>query len=228
MSSPIGIQITNEHVAIVDESDAERLLKFRWWIDNGYAKTKVSGRVVQMAAMLMPKRSGYIIDHKNRNRLDSRRENLRWATAHQNSKNRSTHSNNTSGAKGVSFHVRRNKWVAYIRGPFGARHLGCFNTVEEASAVRRLAEMTEGNWSPDSTPTPEPSRIIPQRISRLNRSGHLGVSWNPRYKKWEVSIMVGGKGYYGGRFSDLELAAKECDKLRHRCKSPRQPMLSNP
>lgn len=53
-----------------------------------YATTEVDGKAVRMHHLLMGKRRGYDVDHKNRNSLDNRRENLRWATRGQNCANR--------------------------------------------------------------------------------------------------------------------------------------------
>lgn len=58
---------------------------------------------------------GLEVDHKNRNKLDNRIENLRLATREQNLANRAAHSNNTSGTKGVYFANSKCAWVAKIK-----------------------------------------------------------------------------------------------------------------
>jgi len=68
------------------------------------------------------------IDHINRNRADNRIENLRVCTASQNLMNRPKQSNNTSGYKGVARVSKSGKW----RATLGTKHLGCFDTPEEA------------------------------------------------------------------------------------------------
>lgn len=54
------------------------------------------------------------LDHINGNRADNRICNLRSATANENSRNRKTHRNNTSGYKGVTWYARARKWQASI------------------------------------------------------------------------------------------------------------------
>lgn len=202
--------------------DLHRVLQFKWHIVDGYAKTKINGKRVPMASLMMQERDGFVLDHKNRNRLDCRRQNLRWATSLQNARNRGNNSRNTSGARGVSFHVRRKKWVAHIGGLSRRRHLGCFESFEDAVAMRKIAESCEADYKVTAgNETPEVSTIVPQRSTpRKCRSGHPGVSWNPRYKKWEVKIMAQDGPKYGGRFSVLEDAVKACDNLRATCSRP--------
>jgi hypothetical protein len=37
-----------------------------------------------------------------------------------------------------------------------------------------------------------------------NLSGHKGVAWHNRNKKWQVQMRFAGKNYYVGQFSDLQ------------------------
>lgn len=77
---------------------------------------------------------GMDTDHKNRNRLDNRRSNLRTFSRSQNMSN-TMQKNNTSGYRGVSWHKQRNKWTsrAKINGEY--KSLGLFNSKEEAYKV---------------------------------------------------------------------------------------------
>ncbi len=43
-------------------------------------------------------------------------------------------------------------------------------------------------------------------ITSRNRSGHKGVHWNSRYRKWQADIRVAGKKRFLGRFDDIETA----------------------
>lgn len=72
------------------------------------------------------------IDHINGDKLDNRLCNLREATRPQNSRNRASQSNNTSGFKGAFWHKRDSKWVAQIRINGKKKHLGYFPTPEAA------------------------------------------------------------------------------------------------
>ena len=80
------------------------------------------------------------LDHINQNKSDNRLSNLREATRKQNMQNVSIHKHNSSGFKGVSWMASRNKWRAYIFISYTQRHLGTFNTLDEAVQARALAE----------------------------------------------------------------------------------------
>jgi len=78
------------------------------------------------------------IDHKNGNGLDNRRENLRSVSRAENQQNRrGLNANNTSGFIGVS--PEGNRWRATIRVSGHQRHLGYFDTAEEAAQARDFA-----------------------------------------------------------------------------------------
>lgn len=83
---------------------------------------------------------GYEIDHIDGDRANNRRTNLRLVTRQQNNMNCGDSKNSTSGIKGVSWHDERNKWRAYIMIDYRQKHLGLFDTKEEAKAARVAAE----------------------------------------------------------------------------------------
>lgn len=124
-------------------------------ISDGYLKVGIKGKNIfahRLAWVIFygewPNK-GFEIDHKNRNRTDNRIDNLRLVTRKQNSHNqdfreRVQHKNNTSGHVGVYYHKNNNRWVAYIRKDSKNKHLGSFNTKEEAILARNKAiEMHE-------------------------------------------------------------------------------------
>lgn len=84
------------------------------------------------------------IDHINHIRTDNRIVNLRKASNTENSRNASLGSNNTSGALGVWFEKRRNKWAVEIKVDRKKIHLGQFDNFEEAVAARKAAEVKYG------------------------------------------------------------------------------------
>lgn len=49
-----------------------------------------------------------------------------------------------------------------------------------------------------------------------NTSGHRNVYWFRQCKKWGVRIHVGGKGIFGGLFSNIEDAVAEAERMRQK------------
>lgn len=54
------------------------------------------------------------IDHKDRNKLNCRRDNLRYVTHTENNRNAGLRKNNISGIKGVCFQKRFNLWEVRV------------------------------------------------------------------------------------------------------------------
>jgi hypothetical protein len=73
------------------------------------------------------------VDHIDHNRVNNHISNLRWATNSENSMNKSKHKNNASGYIGVHYRKELNKFRALYSLNGKLKHIGCFNTAEEAS-----------------------------------------------------------------------------------------------
>lgn len=83
---------------------------------------------------------GYEPDHKNRNGLDNRRENLRLITISQNMHNRAVFKSNTSGMSGVHYNKGKKKWEASITINWKRIYLGSFKSKEDAIEMRSKVE----------------------------------------------------------------------------------------
>ena|SRR5690606_37156739 len=131
------IPLTQGKVAIVDDEDYERLVRFKWAYHNkGYALRMVreggKHRTIFMHREILKAPAGLYVDHINGDGLDNRRQNLRLATAQQNHFNRRPRVC-TSQYKGVSWHSRSQKWLASIKVNGKSRHLGYFDDEKEAA-----------------------------------------------------------------------------------------------
>lgn len=81
------------------------------------------------------------IDHKNGNKLDNRRINLRESTRQQNVWNSSIRKDNYSGIPGVHWHKQFKKWHSYIGFNKKRISLGCFHCLFDACCARKAAEL---------------------------------------------------------------------------------------
>jgi len=125
----------NNNIILIDEDDYNLLGKKHIHIvksrKNIYAiyKSDFLHRVIMNA----PK--GMEVDHKNGNTLDNRKCNLRICTSSQNSMNKHTQKNNTTGYKGVSYIKRRRVFETRIKAGKQKIWLGYYKTAQEAYAV---------------------------------------------------------------------------------------------
>ena len=74
-----------------------------------------------------------VIDHINGIKTDNSISNLRSCTQQQNTFNRTSNSNNTSGYKGVAWHKGAKKWISQIRINGHLLYLGSYDSAEEAN-----------------------------------------------------------------------------------------------
>ena len=88
------------------------------------------------------------IDHKNRDKLDCRKENLREALHANNAHNVELRSTNTSGYKGVCWNNNANKWQAQIRVNRKRLYLGLYKNIEDAvRSYNKAAEKYHGEFA---------------------------------------------------------------------------------
>lgn len=143
IASAIAVEVPltrSKFIALVDDVDGERVLAHKWHLANGYARSFVDGKNIYMQRLIMGSPpQGHVTDHINRNRLDNRRENLRWVSYAQNSHNHKLSASNTTGYIGVSWHKRKNKFTASIKVNGKTINLGAFDTALEAARCRDAA-----------------------------------------------------------------------------------------
>jgi len=120
--------------AYVDVADFEWLSRWTWHLYGGYAARYQNGKYVYLHREIMQPAKGMIVDHKNRNKLDDTRANLRNATHAENMRNRGKQHGASSRFHGVSYNKARNKYLAHICCEGRAYGLGLH--VEETDAAR--------------------------------------------------------------------------------------------
>lgn len=103
----------------VDDEDFIRVNQHNWHIimRNGRVSTirgSVNGKQVSLTHFIL-NCYGKMVDHKDRNIFNNKKENLRFCDYLDNNKNRRGHFNSTSKYKGVSWNTARKCWVAAIR-----------------------------------------------------------------------------------------------------------------
>jgi len=129
----------NSGVKIGDEAGTLKL---------GYLSIGLLGRQYRSNRLAFLMYWGYLpkfIDHKDRDKLNNRIDNLRKCTNIKNQQNVGVNKSNTSGYKGVSWNKETNKWLVIIRINKKQTYLGRFTCRHEAARVwNTAARMYQG------------------------------------------------------------------------------------
>lgn len=151
---PFVIVYTDKHRIpfIIDADDYEAVSRYFWCVYQGYPTTNIgkrpNGRAITLHQFLLGHApEGFEWDHRDRDRLNNRRSNLRLATDTLNSRNRGIQKNNKSGVRGVIEARVRGRWIAGITVNGKRKQIGTFSTIEEAAAARSVG--AEKYWRGD-------------------------------------------------------------------------------
>lgn len=136
--------INSKMRAIVSDRDFKLVSKYRWKLmKSGYAycqpKKEEYGSgprptyLLHRLVMGFPK---FELDHKDRNKLNCARSNLRKCTPSQNLANRGKLKTNTTGYLGVYLDKRTGKFIAKMRVNKKNLHIGVFDSPVAAAKAR--------------------------------------------------------------------------------------------
>lgn len=140
LENTIILYTSNREEILVDEEDFEHIRKYKWCVSKtGYAVANIKKKVTKLHRFILNiKDQNIIIDHKNRNKLDNRKSNLRICTAWENC----TNSSNTKGKElplGIS-KTQNGKYRARIMVHRKEINLGRFEKLEDAVEARLEGE----------------------------------------------------------------------------------------
>src|SRR4051794_36992366 len=130
------IQLTQGKFAQIDPEDWPLVAPYKWYakLDRStgrfYAYNK-SHRLI-MHRLIMGAKKGQIVDHRDRDGLNNRRENLRPSDKYRNQMNRGK-GKGSSKYKGVSWNVRRGKWIVRFNWLGNDHYIGAFKDERHAA-----------------------------------------------------------------------------------------------
>lgn len=151
------IKLSDSIFVLVDDEDFDFLNQYKW---HNNPKTGAVGKMFKsgdnrrqgrrsnkiMHRIIMNAPDGIEVDHKNRNKLDNRKDNLRLSTRSQNGMNTKPLSHNKCGVKGVF--CDRGKWRVHISVKGKKRHYSSYDSFEEAVMARKkLAKEYHGQFA---------------------------------------------------------------------------------
>ncbi len=155
------IGLSRDKISLIDKDDID-LSRVKWtFTTDGYAcrntgsRSKKNKRMIYLHRIILERKLNRPLtneentDHKNGNRLDNRRSNLRIATYSQNAKHQIAKIPNTSSIyKGVFWHKKNRKWIAQINSDGVHYSLGSYkNEMEAAIAYDEGAKKYHGEFA---------------------------------------------------------------------------------
>ena len=140
--------------ALIDDNDFERVSKYKWILSSGgyviaryslgerysYGKLKMITILMHRFIMNLSEPNEFI-DHKDLDKLNNQKHNLRIASNGQNQHNKRAYRNNRSGFKGVSLHKASGLYQAVIRCNCITISLGYFKCKKEAAVEYNKAAL---------------------------------------------------------------------------------------
>ena len=151
------IPLSQGKFALVDDEDYDWLSQWKWSLKKAGTKVyafrqrRKSEETLGLPCTVYMHRvlcAAKRVDHKDGDGLNNQKENLRPCTVSQNCWNVGKFSTNTSGHKGAFWHKGTNKWRAQISCNGKSKHLGYFDSVEEAAeAYKEAAKRLHGEFA---------------------------------------------------------------------------------
>lgn len=121
---------------MIDTEDIDVLGNSLWCYNHhGYIKNNKG----MLHRAVMRAKPNELVDHKDHNKADCRKSNLRMATKTQNGQNMRIHPTNTSGYKGVIWNKKNKKWMAFIIINGKSTYLKSFTDKKQAAAAYNKA-----------------------------------------------------------------------------------------
>lgn len=143
---------------LYDDSDHELISRYKWRVKKGrntfYAVTYIRDGVRKyrssygMHQLIMNPPENLCTDHKNRNGLDNRRNNLRISTVQENNRNATKQRNNTTGYRGVDYNKNHKLFRARVNINRKSVYCRYFKTKEQAAlAYNEAAKIHFGEYA---------------------------------------------------------------------------------
>lgn len=135
------INLTQGRLAMVDDEDFDLVSQWMWCVNSkGYVVNRRKGLLHRF---IMDYPVGLEVDHKNGDKFDCQKSNLRLATRSENMRNSHKKAVTSSRFKGVSFKRKTKEenagWAARITVHRKLHYLGKFNSEEEAAIAYNAA-----------------------------------------------------------------------------------------
>lgn len=133
----------NSHLQTIVDDDLFNVLSLQKWClgKKGYVR---AGTAMLHHAVIGKPPEGMVVDHVNRNKLDNRSSNLRFATVSENALNWERPPFRIRLDKGVLYKKDHKKWYAFVDHQKKRHHVGYYDT--ELVAYEKRAEYVHSHF----------------------------------------------------------------------------------
>ena len=154
----IELPLRNRHgevvaTALLDDADAHLTSRPWYRLANGYAvrTERRDGRkqMLYLHREVLGAARGQVVDHRDGNKLDNRRTNIRLATPKLNAQNRGANGDRTL-PRGVRWRKDAQCFEAFAKSDGRWHYLGLHPTIEQADAAASTWRAEHMPWSPDA------------------------------------------------------------------------------
>ena len=187
MSGTREIALTQGKSALVDADDYDRLVGLGKWhfSDMGYAVRRDDAGTVRMHRIVNNTPRGLYTDHKNGDKLDNRKANLRSVTQKENAGNRKT-------TKGYCLSEEKGLWIVRYKG----KHYSYARTLSEAKELYKAAK----------SGVPKVSKLHPRRKLLPRGVYFMQPQAQKGYSPYYIRPRREGKHYFRGYFGTVREA----------------------
>lgn len=176
------------HRTLVDEDIYKKYGHLKWYLsDTGYVVRRTIEGTIRLHRLVAETPEGKFTDHRNHDKLDNRRSNLRVVSHQENM-------SNYKGAKGYTWDKSKQKWLVRYRGTFYGR----YGTESEAQRAYQLAKSG-----------------VPY-VKKRRKLWHLPTGITKQHGKYCVRPRRNGKRMWLGQFSTIEEAQKILNEWKKR------------
>lgn len=219
------IRLTNGPITLVDDKVYELIMQNKWYMSSsGYAVRQEKRKNIYMHRVILKAPEGLCVDHRNGDKLDNRKGNIRICTIKQNNSNRVKTPTVTSPRfKGAR--IKKGRWISFITINGNHKHLGNYSSEEEAAYKYNLAAKKYfGEFAKiNDVILPEDikekikqdfkSGIRQFKPRKGSKSGVRGVG-SHKSGKWQAKINVEKKPVYLGLYETIQEAELAIKKYR--------------
>jgi hypothetical protein len=199
--------------SIVSDADYDIVQQGKWHLDrDGYAVGTCGDFIGKLHRFIIGAKKGDpMVDHINNDRLDNRKENLRFATPSENGRNKSKAKGSTSDYYGVSFDNEKKKWTCRFNGNKNKAELFRFEKEEHAAYWYDVLMTKEFGTSYKINNVAKPDDFVEpvKKVAKNTRA--INQVPSGRYK---AEIGFNGKQIYIGTYDTEEEAADAYDKKK--------------